>query len=230
MQVLESTRSVAANPMIFQDRSEAGRVLASRLVTRPQNVDTVVVALPRGGVPVGYEIARALQAPLDVLPVRKLGAPRNPELAIGAIAVGGVRVLDDNAVRYYRLSQQEIDAITTREKIEIERQERIYHTYRPILAMADREVIVTDDGLATGWTMRAAILSLRKQQVPRIVVAVPVASPATCDSLKNMADEVVCAETPEEFQAVGQWYREFPQLTDEQVIELLERARWPIAE
>lgn len=216
--------------MIFQNRSEAGRVLAARLNAVSHGADIAVVALPRGGVPVGYEIARALKTPLDVLTVRKLGAPRNPELAIGAVAPNGVRVLDHDAIRFYRLTEQEIEAISSRETIEIERQERTYHPYRPALAMAGREVIVTDDGLATGWTMRAAVLSLRKQQASRIVVAVPVASPSTCASLKRDVEEVVCMETPQWFQAVGQWYREFPQLTDEQVIELLEKARWSAAE
>lgn len=213
------------NPMIFQDRLEAGRVLASRLVSRPHSPSVAVVALPRGGVPVGYEIARALNVPLDVLPVRKLGAPGNPELAIGAIALGDVRVLDEEAVRFFRLTERQIDDLVSEQNIEIERQEQLYLPFRPALAMQGREVIVTDDGLATGWTMRAAILALRQQRALRIVVAVPVASPSACATVQVEADDVICAETPEWFRAVGQWYREFSQVADDEIVELLQKSR-----
>jgi putative phosphoribosyl transferase len=216
--------------MIFKDRSEAGQMLAAQLAHIPHKENIAVIALPRGGVPVGYEIAKALGAPLDVLPVRKLGAPGNPELAIGAIAAGGVRVLDPDAVRHFRLTEDRIEALVAEKQVEIERQEELYRPYRSQLPMAGREAIVTDDGLATGWTMRAALRALRAQQAARLVVAVPVASAATCASLENDADQVICANTPAWFRAVGQWYGDFSQVSDAVILKLLEKSRQSFAQ
>jgi putative phosphoribosyl transferase len=209
---------------------EAGQMLAAQFAQIPHKDNIAVVALPRGGVPVGYEIAKALHAPLDVLPVRKLGAPGNPELAIGALAAGGVRVLDLDAVRHFRLTEDRIEALVAEKQVEIERQEELYRPYSPQLSMIDREVIVTDDGLATGWTMRAALRALRAQQAARLVVAVPVASAATCASLENDADQVICANTPAWFRAVGQWYGDFSQVGDEAILKQLEESRQSFAQ
>ena len=210
-------------PQRFRNRTDAGRQLAEKLAAYANRPGVLVLALPRGGVPVGVEVARALGAPLDVFLVRKLGVPGYEELAMGAVATGGVRVLNDEIVRGLGISDHEIDAAAARELQELARRERLYRGDRPPPDIAGRTVILVDDGLATGATMRAAIASVRQQQPARIVVAVPTASPDTCEALKAEADDVVCAMTPEPFLAVGHWYEDFMQTTDDEVRELLAR-------
>ena len=208
----------------FADRVEAGGVLADRLRHFAGRADVVVLALPRGGVPVAYEVARALGAPLDVFVVRKLGLPGHPELAMGGIASGGVRVMNEDVVDLYRVSQTAIEAVTRAERLELERREREYRDGRPLVPIDGRTVVLVDDGLATGSTMRAAVLAVRRLKPARVVVAVPVGAWQTCQALREVADEVVCASTPEPFRAVGLWYADFSQTTDEEVRQLLSRA------
>jgi predicted phosphoribosyltransferase len=208
----------------FRDRREAGRLLATKLSAYANRPDVLVLALPRGGVPVAAEVARALGAPLDVFVVRKLGVPGHEEYALGAIATGGVRVLNEDVVRALRISDRVIDAVAAREQEELARRERVYRGDRPPLDARGRTVILVDDGLATGATMHAAIRALRQQQPARIVVAVPTAAPETCDELKREVDDVICASTPDPFYAVGLWYEDFSQTTDEEVRELLARS------
>jgi predicted phosphoribosyltransferase len=208
----------------FVDRREAGAVLAERLTQFANRKDIAVLALPRGGVPVGYEVARALRAPLDVFVVRKLGLPGQAELAMGAIASGDVRVLNEDVLESYPVSQAAIEAVTRAERLELERRERAYRDGRPLVPIDGRIVILVDDGLATGSTMRAAVLAVRRLRPARIVVAVPVGAWQTCEALRDVADEVVCAFTPEPFRAVGLWYADFSQTTDEEVRQLLSRA------
>ena len=208
----------------FPNRFHAGRVLAAKLMKYAGRPDVVVLALPRGGVPVGYEVARALGAPLDVFLVRKLGVPGYEELAIGAIASGNVVVVNEPVVRSLGIGPEVIDSVVEKERRELERREREYRQSRPAVEGAGNVVILVDDGLATGSTMRAAAEALRAQSPRRIVVAVPVAAPEICEEFKHLVDETVCALTPEPFQAVGQWYEDFSQTTDEEVRELLERA------
>jgi predicted phosphoribosyltransferase len=210
-------------PQRFRNRTDAGRQLAAKLAAYTNRPGVLVLALPRGGVPVACEVARALGAPLDVFLVRKLGVPGYEELAMGAVATGGVRVLNDEIVRGLGISDHEIDAAAARELQELARRERLYRGDRPLPDIAGRTVILVDDGLATGATMRAAIAAVRQQQPARIVVAVPTASPDTCEVLKAEADDVVCAMTPEPFLAVGHWYEDFTQTTDDEVRELLAR-------
>jgi putative phosphoribosyl transferase len=207
----------------FRDRADAGRRLASELVAYRDRPDVLVLALPRGGVPVGYEVARALGVPLDVFVVRKLGVPDQPELAMGAIASGGVRVLNPEIVRGLRIPDSVIDAVAGREEQELARRERAYRGDRPPLDVRGRTVILIDDGLATGATMRAAALALRQRGPARIVVAVPTAAEETCRALRGEVDEVVCGETPEPFVAVGHWYDDFSQTSDDDVRALLAR-------
>jgi putative phosphoribosyl transferase len=211
----------------FRDRADAGRRLAERLEAHAGQPDTVVLALPRGGVPVAYEVARALGLPLDVLVVRKLGVPRQPELAMGAIASGGVRVIEEDVVRARGLSEETIASVAAEEQRRLEARERLYRRDRPPLEVAGKTVLLVDDGLATGSSMRAAVKAVRGQQPEAVIVAVPIAPPETCKQLQREADEVVCAMTPEFFVAVGVWYENFPQTTDEEVAELLERAGAP---
>jgi putative phosphoribosyl transferase len=206
----------------FRDRSDAGRKLAAKLAEYADRPDVVVLALPRGGVPVGYEVARALGTPLDVFLVRKLGVPGHEELAMGAVATGGVRVLNDQVVRALGIPDYVIDAIAEWE--ELARRERLYRGDSPPPDVRERTVILVDDGLATGTTMNAAIQALREQQPTRIVVAVPTASLEACNELRKEVDDVVCAVTPEPFYAVGLWYENFSQTTDEEFRELLARA------
>lgn len=208
----------------FVDRIEGGRALAGLLRQYARRPDTVVLGLPRGGVPVAYEVARALAAPLDVFLVRKLGAPMHEELAMGAIASGGVRVINREVVEELSIRQEQIDVTAARETVELQRRERSYRDGRPAPEVRGRIVILVDDGLATGTTMRAAVAALRQQGPERIVVAVPVAAGQSCADLAAEADEVVCARTPEPFYAVGLWYRDFAQTSDEEVRELLARA------
>jgi putative phosphoribosyl transferase len=208
----------------FRDRAEAGRILATRLAAYTGQPTVLVLALPRGGVPVAFEIARALHAPLDVINVRKLGVPGEEELALGAIASGGVRVLNDDVVRMLGLPQEMIDAIATREAHEVERRERLYRGGRPALEVRGRTVILVDDGMATGATMRAAVSAVRQQQPARIIIAVPVAASTTCEEFAAEVDDVVCVLRPENFFAVGSWYEQFSQTSDEEVADLLARA------
>lgn len=210
--------------MRFRDRTEAGRKLATNLAAYAGRPDVVVLALPRGGVPVACEVAQALHAPLDVFLVRKLGLPGREELAMGAIATGGVRVLNDEVVRMLSIPDDVIDAVTAVEQRELERRERLYRDGRPAAEVHGRTVILIDDGLATGSTMRAAIAALRRQNPARIVVAVPVGAPEVCAAFQAEADEAVCALTPQPFAAVGLWYDDFTQTTDDEVSALLERA------
>jgi putative phosphoribosyl transferase len=209
--------------LLFADRHEAGIELASRLQTYRGRSDLVVLALPRGGVPVAFEIAEALDAPLDIFVVRKLGMPGHSEFAMGAIASGGVRVLNADIVRSYRIPESAVEAVARRELAELERREREYRRGQPLTELRDRTVILVDDGLATGSTMRAAVQAVRLHGPARVVVAVPVGAPATCRELAAVADEAVCARTPEPFSAVGQCYRDFSQTTDEEVQALLQK-------
>jgi putative phosphoribosyl transferase len=210
--------------MVFRDRTEAGRRLAALLASWADRLDVIVLALPRGGVPVAFEVARTLHAPLDVFLVRKLGLPGHEELAMGAIASGGVRVLNDEVVEALHIPEETIDAVTATQQEELERREHAYRGDRPPLDVRDRTVILVDDGLATGSTMRAAVAALRRQQPARIVVAVPVGASETCAELQQEADELICAQTPEPFYAVGLWYENFSQTTDDEVRDLLEEA------
>lgn len=211
------------NLLPFRDRVEAGRALAAAVGSQ-QRKDVLVLALPRGGVPVAAEVAAALGAELDLMIVRKLGVPGHSELAMGAIASGGVRVLNSHVIASLRIQDTAIEAVARREQTELERREGAYRGERPRPVIEGRCVILVDDGVATGATMRAAIAALRRQSPARIVVAVPVAPPATVDRLRSEADEVVCLETPESFWAIGQFYVEFPQLSDDTVREQLARS------
>jgi putative phosphoribosyl transferase len=210
--------------MLFADRVEAGRALAERLGAYAGRPDVIVLALPRGGVVVGYEVARALRVPLDVLVVRKLGVPGHSELAMGAIASGGARVLSPDVIDALGISQSQIEAVAVREQAELERRERAYRGAQPAAPLSGRTVLLADDGLATGATMRAAVRSLRLHEPARIVVAVPVGAPQTCAELRDEADEVVCARSPDPFEAVGSWYDDFSQTSDNEVRGLLARA------
>lgn len=216
---------MASDARQFANRRVAGLELASRLREYAGRDDVLVLGLPRGGVPVAYEIATALGAPLDVFLVRKLGVPGHPELAMGAIASGGVRVLNQDVLGWYGLSQAAIDQVAADEHVELERREREYRRAQPPLPVQGRVVILVDDGLATGSTMKAAVQSVKALGPARIIVAVPVGARDTCEALTGLADDVVCAHTPEPFSAVGLWYRDFSQTTDEEVRELLEKGR-----
>ncbi len=208
----------------FLNRAEAGRLLAEKLEKYAGRDDVIVLGLPRGGVPVAYEVAKRLCVPLDVFIVRKLGVPGFEELAAGAIASGGVRVLNQDVMRALPNANETIESITARETAELERREQSYRDGRPAPELRNRVVILVDDGLATGATMRAAVKALRQRGVAKIVVAVPVGPPDTCREFEDEADETVCASTPEFFQAVGQYYEDFSQTSDEEVRELLARA------
>lgn len=211
--------------MIFLDRADAGRRLAALVRERYEGAERVVVlALPRGGVPVAFEVARALQAPLDLFTVRKLGVPGHEELAMGAIATGGVRVVNESVTDYLGISPEVIERVAAREQEELERRERAYRGERPAPELEGRTVLLVDDGLATGSTMRAAARALRMKRPARVVVAVPVAARETCEEFRMEVDEVVCVETPEPFMGVGRWYEDFAQTTDEDVRSLLSRA------
>jgi len=210
-------------PVRFADRREAGRVLGERLAALAGRPDLLVLGLPRGGVPVAYEVARRLGAPLDVFVVRKLGFPGHEELAMGAIASGGVRVLNPDVIAY-GVSREEIEDVARREQLELMRRERLFRGDRAPVEVKGRTAILVDDGLATGSTMRAAARALRQQQAGSIIVAVPVAAPSTCAEMEKEADQVVCAATPQPFHAVGLWYDDFTQTTDDEVRALLAQA------
>lgn len=209
----------------LKDRREAGLALARELGRFAARDDTIVLGLPRGGVVVAFEVAQSLDLPLDVYLVRKLGAPGQEELAVGAIASGGARVLNDSIVASLRLPPEQIEAIAAREKARLEERERLYRGHANPVVLKGRQVIVVDDGLATGASMRIAVRSLRDRDPARIVVAVPVAPAETCAALGREADEVVCSLTPAPFYSIGSWYEDFEQTSDQEVIDLLERAR-----
>lgn len=210
--------------MQFRDRRDAGRRLAARLVAYAGRPAVLVLALPRGGVPVAFEIATALHAPLDVFLVRKLGVPGYEELAMGAIATGGVRVLNEGVVQSMGIPPHVIDAVIATQQRELERRERAYRDDAPAPELRDRTILLVDDGMATGSSMRVAVAALRQRQPARIVVAIPVAAPSTCDELAAEADEIVCLSTPDPFFAVGLWYEDFAETTDAEVRDLLDRA------
>ena len=208
----------------FRDRTEAGKLLAAQLAAYANQQDPIVLALPRGGVPVGFEIAQALHAPLDVIVVRKLGVPGQEELAMGAIATGGIRILNKDVVQFLNIPDEVIDEITVQELQELERREHSYRGERPAYVISGRTVILVDDGIATGATMHAAVAAIKQRQPTRIIIAVPTAAPSTCYEFAAEVDEVVCVIRPEPFIAVGYWYRQFSQTSDEEVRSLLEQA------
>ena len=210
--------------MYFRNRIEAGQVLARRLQQYKNQPDVLILGLPRGGVPVAYEIARELNAPLDVFIVRKLGVPGHEELGMGAIATGGVRILHEGIIREIGISPQTIEAVSAREQAELDRRERLYRGDRPAPTIESRTVVIVDDGLATGSTMKAAIQAVRQQSPRQVIVAVPTAPSETCEQLKESADHVVCALTPEPFFSVGGSYADFTQITDEEVRDLIASA------
>ncbi|MGZ8184042.1 MAG: phosphoribosyltransferase [Methylobacter sp.] len=210
--------------MKFRNRRQAGQLLADKLMAYANRTDVLILALPRGGVPVAFEVAQALNAPLDIFVVRKLGLPGHEELAMGALASGNVRVLNDDVVNRMHISEKVINAVAAQEQRELERRERLYRNDRPPFSVRGRTVILIDDGLATGSTMRAAVSALRRQNPAALVVAVPVAAPETCEEFKREVDEIICAYTPEPFYAVGLWYEDFSQTGDDEVRDLLARA------
>ena len=214
----------------FADRSEAGRILAGQLAAYRNRADVIVLGLPRGGVPVAFEVARALRVPLDVFIVRKLGVPGYPELAMGAIASGGVSVLNDDVVRDVGVSADQIREVAAIEQRELYRRERAYRGHAAPLSLRGRTAILVDDGLATGATMRAAVKAARRLQVSRVIVAVPVGSAITCQRLRHDADEVICPMVPLHFRAIGEWYDDFSQVSDEQVRDLLAQSLVEAAE
>jgi len=212
-------------PARYRNRTEAGRRLAARLRDYADREDVIILALPRGGVPVGFEVARALHAPLDVFVVRKLGLPDHSEYAMGAIASGGVRVIDRETVQRYGVTEAELAAVIATEERELDRRERAYRDGRAFPGIGGQTVILVDDGLATGATMAAAASAIRAQEPAALIVAVPVASVETCDAFRDIVDDIICALTPEPFYAVGLWYEDFSQTTDEEVHDLLAAAR-----
>jgi putative phosphoribosyl transferase len=212
---------------LFKNRADAGRRLATKLLSYAGRPDLMVLALPRGGVPVGYEVARALRAPLDVFVVRKLGVPSHPELAMGAIATGGVQVLNQSVLDSLEIPPSVVGAIAARESQELERRERLYRGNRPPVDVRGRVALLVDDGLATGATMHAAVAALRQLGPAQIVVAAPAAARETCEMLRPHVDDVICAETPAPFLAVGEWYQDFAQVTDDEVQALLHPAPAP---
>lgn len=218
-------RNTVVTEYRLSNRTLAGRALAAELIKLEHHNDLIVLALPRGGVPVAYEIAMALHAPLDVLVVRKLGIPHHEEYAMGAIAQGGTRILNEDAINFYRISAQAIQQVVDRELQELVRREKVYRGNRPWPNLKDKCVILVDDGLATGATMHAAIKTVKQQEVGKIIMAVPVASAQALNELEDYVDEAVCLMVPERFYSVGQWYMEFNQTSDREVLQLLELAQ-----
>jgi putative phosphoribosyl transferase len=210
--------------MVFPNRTEAGRKLAEKLAAYANRKDVIVLGIPRGGVPVAFEVAGALNAPLDVFIARKLGVPGHEEFAFGAVSSGGVRFLDQDTIEMLGIAKSEIECVTAQEQTELERRENVYRGGRPPLKVEGLTAILVDDGIATGASMQAAIAALRQMKPARVVVAVPVAPPSTCDRLRPLVDELVCAYAPEFFYAIGQFYGDFSQVTDDQVIDLIQRA------
>ena len=223
VETIAAARSASESDM-FRDRRDAGEQMAALLAGYRGRPDGVLLALPRGGVPVASALSKALALPLDVLPVRKIGAPSEPEFAVGAVAEGGLVVLDKETIAAMHLSESALEPIISREREELLRRERVYRGDRPPLALSGRIVILVDDGLATGYTMLAAVRAVRRREAASIVVAVPVASPKTLDRLRAEADDIVCLSTPHSLTAVGQYYENFSQVSDEQVREELSRA------
>jgi predicted phosphoribosyltransferase len=211
--------------MRFRDRTEAGRVLGSMLQKYAERSDLLILGLPRGGVPVAYEVARALNAPMDLFVVRKLGVPGQEELAMGAIASGGIRVLNQDVISGLAISDAVIESVASMEMRELERRESAYRGGRDAPCLESRCLILIDDGLATGSSMRAAVRAVRTRNPSRTVIAVPVAAPETCSELRDEVDEIVCATTPARFAAVGLWYDDFSQTTDEEVKQLYEKIK-----
>ena len=209
---------------LFKNRSDAGAKLAAEVASAGYGADALVLGLPRGGVPVAYEVAEALGAPLDVFVVRKLGAPGREELALGAIASSGVRVLNEDVIDSLRISEEDVARVAEREGLELERRERLYRGERSFPDLGGRTVVLVDDGLATGASMRAAVAALRQRAPARITVAVPVAAPEVCAAFGLEVDKIICLETPQPFYGVGMWYGAFPQTSDEEVRELLGRS------
>lgn len=208
----------------FKSREEAGKMLGQRLAAYAGRDDVLVLALPRGGVPVGYAVAQALDLQLDILLVRKLGVPGHEEYAMGAIASGGWSVLHRDVLNSLGITMAMVESVTRREAAELERRERLYRANRPPASLQGRTLILVDDGLATGASMQVALQAARAAKPARVIVAVPVAPPDTCRSLRGQADDIVCLQSPELFQAVGQWYERFDQTSDDEVIDLLDRA------
>ncbi|MBD0390114.1 MAG: phosphoribosyltransferase [Nostoc sp. C3-bin3] len=215
--------------MLFKDRRFAGQVLAKELGAYANRPDILVLGLPRGGVPVAFEVAKALNAPLDVLVVRKLGVPEQEELAMGAIASGGVRIVNKYIISLVKISDEVIARVAVQEERELERREQLYRGNRPLRDLQGHTVILVDDGLATGATMWAAVVAVRKQQPTQIVIAVPVAAPETCHELEAEVDKIVSVSTPSPFQSVGLWYENFPQTTDEEVRDLLAQQKMKVS-
>jgi putative phosphoribosyl transferase len=213
----------------FRNRTEAGKILATKLTDYANRPDVLVLGLPRGGIPVAFEVAKALDAPLDVCLVRKLGVPGHKELAMGAIATGGVRVINENVVHWLRIPEQTIDAVAAMEMQELERRNRVYRGNRPSPTVKNHTVILVDDGIATGSTIRAAIATLKQQLPKELIVAVPVAPLSTCDELEAEVDKVVCVLMPEALYAIGIWYENFEQTSDAEVCEILARHKLLIA-
>jgi putative phosphoribosyl transferase len=211
--------------MRFKNRMEAGTLLAQRLASYAERSDVIVLALPRGGVPVGFALAQVLRVPLDILLVRKLGVPGHEELAMGAIASGGMKVLNEEVVAKLDIDPGVIEAISRREMLEIDRREKLYRDGSPAPTLTGRTVILVDDGLATGATMRVALRAARQGNPARIIIATPVAAPESCEELRKEADDIICHFTPKPFYAVGLWYEDFPQTTDIEVKALLAEAR-----
>jgi putative phosphoribosyl transferase len=211
--------------MRFENRVEAGKLLAEKLMDYRDQPDVLVLALPRGGVPVAFEVAQALHAPLDVFLVRKLGVPGHEELALGAVAAGGVVVINRALMRSLQITRDQVEAVLASEEAELKRREQLYRDSRPEPEVRGKTVILVDDGLATGATMHASVLALRERNPGRIVVAVPTAAQETCDAFRDLVDDMVCATTPDPFYGVGQWYEDFSQTTDEEVRALLAQAQ-----
>jgi len=220
---MSELRRIFGESVFFTNRTAAGRALAERLGAYRGRKDVMVVGIPRGGVPVAFEVAGALHAPLDVFVVRKLGVPGQEELAFGAIASGGVRVFDAEVVEALGISEKDIEMVSAEERTELERREHAYRGARPPLNVAGMTVIVVDDGIATGSSMRAAVAALRQLKPARLVVAVPVAPVSTCSRLRTDVDEVVCVYMPESFAAIGQFYEDFLPVSDEAVTDYLRR-------